>query len=134
MKQNKERAVTAGAVKPLVELVSEQGTGLAEKAMVVLSSLAAIKEGKAAIVEEGGIPALVEAIEDGSGKGKEFAVLTLLQLCGDSVTNRGLLVREGGIPPLVALSQTGSARAKHKAENLLRYLREPREEASTSSP
>lgn len=104
--------------------------------MVVLSSLAAIEEGREAIVEEGGIPALVEAIEDGSVKGKEFAVLTLLHLCADNIRNRGLLVREGGIPPLVALSQTGSVsvRAKNKAETLLGYLREPRQEASSSSP
>lgn len=133
VKQNKERAVSAGVVKPLVELVAEQGTGLAEKAMVVLNSLAGIPEGRDAIVEEGGIAALVESIEDGSVKGKEFAVLTLLQLCDDNVTNRGLLVREGGIPPLVALSQSGTPRAKHKAETLLRYLRESRQEASTSS-
>lgn len=132
MKQNKERAVSAGAVKPLVALISEQGTGLTEKAMVVLSSLAGIQEGRVAIVEEGGIPALVEAIEDGTTKGKEFAVLTLLQLCADSVRNRGLLVREGGIPPLVGLSQTGTARAKHKAEILLGYLREPRQEQEAS--
>ncbi|KAE7995264.1 hypothetical protein FH972_000083 [Carpinus fangiana] len=133
---NKERAVSAGAVKPLVELVAEQGSGMAEKAMVVLSSLAGIEEGREAIVEEGGIAVLVEAIEDGSVKGKEFAVLTLLQLCADSVRNRGLLVREGAIPPLVALSQTGcvSVRAKHKAETLLGYLREPRQEAACSSP
>ncbi|TYI23707.1 hypothetical protein ES332_A06G183400v1 [Gossypium tomentosum] len=133
-RQNKERAVTAGAVRPLVGMVGEQGTGMSEKAMVVLSSLAGIKEGKEAIVEEGGIAALVEAIEDGSVKGKEFAVLTLLQLCADNIRNRGLLVREGGIPPLVALSQTGSVRAKHKAETLLGYLREPRQDASSSSP
>ncbi|BBH00655.1 ARM repeat superfamily protein [Prunus dulcis] len=133
IKPNKERAVNAGAVKPLVALVAEQGTGLAEKAMVVLSSLAGVEEGKEAIVEEGGLAALVEAIEDGSVKGKEFAVLTLLQLCTESVRNRGLLVREGGIPPLVALSQTGTLRAKHKAETLLGYLREPRQEASSSA-
>ncbi|KAL9817754.1 putative armadillo-like helical protein [Arabidopsis thaliana] len=136
LQQNKERAVTAGAVKPLVDLVAEEGTGMAEKAMVVLSSLAAIDDGKEAIVEEGGIAALVEAIEDGSVKGKEFAILTLLQLCSDSVRNRGLLVREGAIPPLVGLSQSGSVsvRAKRKAERLLGYLREPRKEASSSSP
>nr|DAD40189.1 TPA_asm: hypothetical protein HUJ06_014512 [Nelumbo nucifera] len=75
--------------------------------MVVLSNLAAIPEGKTAIVE-GGIAVLVEAIEDGLVKGKEFAVLMLLQQCADSVRNRGLLVREGGIPPLVALSQTST--------------------------
>ncbi|KAK9065248.1 hypothetical protein SSX86_016631 [Deinandra increscens subsp. villosa] len=139
MKANKKRAVTAGAVKPLVELVvaageaaEEQGAvGMAEKAMVVLSSLAAVEEGKGAIVEEGGIPALVEVIEDGASvKGKEFAVVTLLQLCEgvSGARNRGLLVGEGVIPPLVALSQTGTARAKHKAETLLVYLREARQE------
>lgn len=114
VKLNKERAVSAGAVRPLVRVVGEEGTGLVEKAMVVLSSLAAIEMGREAIVEEGGIGAFVEAIEDGSDKGKEFAVLTLVQLCGESVTNRGLLVREGAIPPLVALTQTGTAKAKHK--------------------
>lgn len=134
VKLNKERAVSAGAVRPLIALVAEQGTGLSEKAMVVLNSLANIELGRDAIVEEGGIAALVEAIEDGSDKGKEFAVLTLLQMCGDSIRNRGLLVREGGIPPLVALSQTGTAKAKHKAERLLEYLREPRQEASSSTP
>ncbi|TYK08307.1 U-box domain-containing protein 3-like [Cucumis melo var. makuwa] len=86
---------------------------------MLLSSLAGIQEGKDAIVEEGGIAALVEAIEDGLVKGKEFAVLTLLQLCVESVRDPGLLVSEGGIPPLVALSHTGSVRAKHKAETLL---------------
>ncbi|PWA52761.1 Armadillo [Artemisia annua] len=147
MKANKKRAVTAGVVKPLVELVVAAGeaaeeekktaAGMAEKAMVVLSSVAAVEEGKMALVEEGGIPALVEVIEDGvSVKGKEFAVVTLLQLCEgvNGMRNRGLLVGEGAIPPLVALSQTGTARAKHKAETLLGYLREPRQEASSSSP
>ncbi|XP_076895072.1 U-box domain-containing protein 14-like [Bidens hawaiensis] len=139
MKANKKRAVTADVVKPLVELVvaageasEEQGAaGMAEKALVVLSSMAGVEEGKTAIVEEGGIPALVEVIEDGATvKGKEFSVVTLLQLCEgvNGVRNRGLLVGEGVIPPLVALSQTGTARAKHKAERLLGYLREPRQE------
>ena len=54
-KVNKERAVSAGAVRPLVELVAEQGTGMADKLIVVLSSLVAIEEGKMAIVENGGV-------------------------------------------------------------------------------
>ncbi|KAA0048788.1 tetraspanin-8-like [Cucumis melo var. makuwa] len=107
----------------LSSIQEPEGTSLVEKVMVVLSSQAGIQEGKDAVVEEGGIASLVEAIEDGSVKWKEFAVLTLLQLCVESVRNRGLLVSEGGIPPLVALSQTGSVRAKHKVETLLGYLR-----------
>ncbi|EHA8587725.1 U-box domain-containing protein 4 [Cocos nucifera] len=131
-RQNKERAVRAGVAGPLVGLVGERGGGTAEKAMVVLGSLAAIPEGRAAVVEAGGIPALVEAIEDGPGRGKEFAVLALLQLCAESARNRALLVREGAIPPLVALSQSGSARAKHKAETLLGYLREQRQDGGAT--
>ncbi|GAA0170242.1 hypothetical protein Leryth_019653 [Lithospermum erythrorhizon] len=127
---NKERAVNAGAVKPLVGMVRENRPGMAEKAMVVLSSLVGVEMGREAIVEEGGVGALVEAIEGGSGR--EFAVVTLLQMCKESFGIRNLLVREGGIHPLVALSQNGSAKAKHKAETLLGYLREPRQEASTS--
>ncbi|KAJ6808332.1 putative U-box domain-containing protein 4 [Iris pallida] len=114
VRQNKERAVSAGAVGPLVGLVGERGSGMSEKAMVVLSSLAAVEEGRAAIVDEGGIPVLVEAMEEGPARGREFAVLALLQLCLESGTIRGLLVREGAIPPLVALSQSGSSRAKQK--------------------
>ncbi|XP_020682497.2 U-box domain-containing protein 4 [Dendrobium catenatum] len=113
-RQNKERAVSAGAVTPLVALVAEGMRGTAEKAMVVLSRLSEIEEGREAIVEEGGIPALVEAMEVGPAIWKEFAVITLLQLCRDSELNRGLLVREGAIPPLVALSQSSSSPAKHK--------------------
>ncbi|KAJ8498429.1 hypothetical protein OPV22_008981 [Ensete ventricosum] len=123
-----ERAVSAGAAVPLVGLVGESGGGTAEKAMVVLGSLGAIPEGREAIVEAGGIPTLVEAIEAGPARGREFAVHALLLLCADSPRNRGLLVREGAIPPLVALSQCGSARAKLKAETLLGYLREQRQD------
>ncbi|CAL5389907.1 unnamed protein product [Camellia sinensis] len=92
VKVNKERAVKGGAVKAVVGLVAVEQ--MAEKAMVVMSSLAAVAEGKEAIVEEGGIAALVEAVEDGSRKGRSS--------------------REGEIPPLAALAPTGTAKAKHK--------------------
>ncbi|CAD5173273.1 U-box domain-containing protein 4-like [Musa acuminata AAA Group] len=131
-RRNKERAVSAGAVPPLLELVGERGGGTTEKSLVVLGSLAAIPEGREAVVAAGGIPMLVEAIEAGPARGKEFAVHVLLQLCADSAHNRGLLVREGAIPPLVALSQSGSSRAKQKAEMLLGYLREQRQDGGAT--
>ncbi|XP_010907743.1 U-box domain-containing protein 4 [Elaeis guineensis] len=130
-RRNKERAVEAGAAAPLVALVAERGGGTAEKAVVVLGSLAEVAEGREAIVGEGGIVALVEAMEEGSARGKELALAALLQLCSDSARNRNLLLREGVIPPLVALSQSGSARAKRKAEALLGYLREERQGGAT---
>ncbi|EHA8587495.1 U-box domain-containing protein 4 [Cocos nucifera] len=113
-RRNKERAVEAGAVAPLVALVAERGGGTAEKAVVVLGSLAEVADGREAIVGEGGIGALVESMEGGSARLKELALAALLQLCSESARNRNLLLREGVIPPLVALSRSGSARAKRK--------------------
>ncbi|KAL1359572.1 hypothetical protein AAHE18_04G116700 [Arachis hypogaea] len=51
--------MNVGAMRALVELGAEQGFDTAKKAMVVLNSLAAIQEGKDAIVEEWRIAALV---------------------------------------------------------------------------
>ncbi|KZV16050.1 U-box domain-containing protein 4-like [Dorcoceras hygrometricum] len=128
---NKQRAVRAGAVRALV---AEKDRGLAEKIMAVLSSLSGTELGRKAIVEEGGIAALLEAIESGTDKGKEFAVWTLLQLCRDNADNIGFVLREWGIPPpLLTLSLKGTSKAKNKAKVLIRYLKEPELEASSSS-
>lgn len=126
IKVNKKRAVTAGVVKPLVGLLlleqEEKEGGMAEKAMVVLSSLCEIEEGRMSIVEQGGIRALLNVIQhdddDTSVKGKDLAVVTLLQLVVCQNQDNKLLVlqlvAEGAIPPLVALSHTTTTRAKHK--------------------
>lgn len=76
--QNKDRGITVGAVKPLVNLVTEEGIGMTEKTMVFLSSLVLINEGKEAIVEQKGIASLIETIEDESVKRKKIMILTLL--------------------------------------------------------
>ncbi|XP_073142791.1 uncharacterized protein [Henckelia pumila] len=131
---NKQRAVRAGAVRPLVGLVAEKDGGLTEKIMAVLSSLSGVELGRKAIVEEGGIAALLEVIENGSDKGKEFAVWTLLKLCKHNVENIGFVLREWGVPPpLLTLSLTGTSKAKKKAKRLIGYLSEPRLEASASN-
>ena len=67
-----------------------------------------------ALVEEGGIPVLVEIVEVGSQRQKEIAAAILLQLCEDSLVYRTMVAREGAIPPLIALSQSGTNRAKQK--------------------
>lgn len=73
-----------------------------------------VPEARAALVEEGGVPVLVEIVEVGTQRQKEIAVVILLQVCEDSVTYRSMVAREGAIPPLVALSQSGTNRAKQK--------------------
>lgn len=122
---NKARIVRAGAVKSLVELM-DPAAGMVDKAVAVLSNLSTIPEGRFAIGEEGGIPALVEVVELGSQRGKENATAALLQLCTNSNRFRTMVLQEGAIPPLVALSQSGTPRAREKAQALLRHFRDQR--------
>ncbi|KAI3524558.1 hypothetical protein L1887_03217 [Cichorium endivia] len=70
--------------------------GMAEKAMVVLSSLAAIEEGKTAIVEEGGIAALVEVIGDSTSLLNQ---ITPLFLCLSIRTHLLLYTSANGFSP-----------------------------------
>ncbi|XP_078430704.1 uncharacterized protein LOC144702528 [Wolffia australiana] len=120
---NKERAVRAGAVRPLVELVAARGPGTAEKAMVVLASLAGGSEGRRAVLDEGAIPVLAQALEDSSALGKELAAAALLELCADGGAASASLARTGAVPALRALARCGSPAAKSKAEALLSCLR-----------
>nr|GMD47260.1 U-box domain-containing protein 4 [Ipomoea batatas] len=100
VKLNKERAV-----KPPVELVGVND----EKAMVVLNSLAAIEIGRDAIVEEGGIAALVEAIEDSSDNGEicgaHASAIVLVSVCGkwENILNKKL-----GLYPFSSIFSTSS--------------------------
>jgi len=126
VKENKIRAVESGIMKPLVELMADFGSNMVDKSAYVVSELVRVGEARAALVEEGGIPVMVEIVEVGSQRQKEIAVAILLQVCEESVVYRTMVAREGAIPPLVALSQSGTSRAKHKAETLIAHLRQPR--------
>lgn len=118
IKENKMRAVESGIMKPLIELMADFGSHMVDKSAYVLSLLVALPEARAGLVEEGGIPVLVEIVEVGSHRQKEIAAAILLQLCEDSVVYRTMVAREGAIPPLVALSQSGTSRAKRKVSFL----------------
>ncbi|KAJ6337761.1 hypothetical protein OIU76_007444 [Salix suchowensis] len=126
IKENKIRAVQAGIMKPLVELMADFGSNMVDKSAFVLSMLVTVPEAKTAVVEEEGIPVLVEIVEVGSQRQKEIAVSILLQICEDNILHCSMVAREGAIPPLVALSQSGTNRAKQKAEALIELLRQLR--------
>ncbi|KAL0432578.1 UNVERIFIED_CONTAM: U-box domain-containing protein 3 [Sesamum latifolium] len=98
--------------------MADLGSNMVDKSAFVLGLLVSVAEARAALVEEGGIPVLVEIVEVGTQRQKEIAVAILLQLCEDCLAYRTMVAREGAIPPLVALSQTGTSRAKQKVKNL----------------
>ncbi|PWZ37619.1 U-box domain-containing protein 4 [Zea mays] len=108
--------------------MADPESGMVDKAAYVLHSLVSSGEGRAAAIEEGGIPVLVEMVEVSTSRHKEIATLSLLQICEDNAVYRTMVAREGAIPPLVALSQSSSARPKlkTKAESLIEMLRQPR--------
>ncbi|KAJ0973699.1 hypothetical protein J5N97_015664 [Dioscorea zingiberensis] len=124
--ENKIRAVEAGIMRPLLEMMAETEGEMVDKAGCVLGRVAAEKEGRAAVVADGGIPVLVEVVEVGTPLQKEIAAVALLHICEDSPAHRTLVVREGAVPPLVALTQSGTKRAMKKAEMLVELLRQPK--------
>ncbi|KAK4422486.1 U-box domain-containing protein 4 [Sesamum alatum] len=95
--ENNARIVPTGAVKYIVELI-DPAFGMVVKAVAVLSNLATIHEGRMAIGQEGGITFLVEVVELGSGRGKENAAATLLQLCTNSNQFCNMVLQEGVVP------------------------------------
>jgi len=111
--ENKARIVQADAVRHLVDLM-DPAAGMVDKAVAVLANLATIPEGRTAIGQARGIPALVEVVELGSARGKENAAAALLQLCTNSNRFCSIVLQEGAVPPLVALSQSGTPRAREK--------------------
>ena len=113
-KENKSRAVEAGIMKSLLELMADPESGMVDKAIYVMNSLIGFPKGKRALVEEEGIPVVVELLETGSKRQKEVATSLLLQLCDESSVYRGMVAREGAIPPLVAFSQSGGSKSKQK--------------------
>ncbi|XP_010454084.1 PREDICTED: U-box domain-containing protein 3-like [Camelina sativa] len=129
-KENKLRAVESRVMKPLVELMADFESEMVDKSAFVMNLLMSEQESKPAVVEEGGVPVLVEIVEAGTQRQKEMAASILLQLCEESVVYRTMVAREGAVPPLVALSQcrSSSSRAKLKAEALIDLLRQPRQQ------
>lgn len=129
--------LAASAVPPLIQLLKDckKTSKFSEKLAALLESLLALEEGRTAVVkEEGGILALVEAVEDGSPQSREHAVGALLNLCQ---ANRGeyrqAILKEGVIPGLLELTVQGTSRAQHRARTLLQLLRDSSTQRNSSS-
>ncbi|THU58941.1 hypothetical protein C4D60_Mb03t19780 [Musa balbisiana] len=131
-RENKARAVEAGIVRSLLDLMADPDSGMVDKAAYVLNVVVEVAEGRAAAVEEDGIPVLVEMVEAGTSRQKDIAVRSLLQICKESAIYRKMAAHEGAIPPLVALSQSASKKSKEKVEALIELLRQPRRTAGDS--
>ncbi|KAJ6803345.1 U-box domain-containing protein 4 isoform X1 [Iris pallida] len=126
------------AVPPLLAHLRacRKSSRTAEKCLALLESLAGSEDGRDSLVSaDGGVLAIVEAVEEGSPSVRERAVGALLAMCeADRDKYRGRILEEGAIPGLLELTVRGTtAGARRKARELLALLRDaprrPREEA-----
>ena len=98
----------------------------AEKCCALIESLVCFDEARISLTsEEGGILAVVEALENGNLQSREHAVGTLLTMCeSDRCKYREPILREGVIPGLLELTVQGTPKCQQKARTLLQLLRE----------
>lgn len=129
--------LAAGSVPPLIRLLKDckKTSKFSEKLTALLESLLVLEEGRTAIVkEEGGILALVEAVEDGSPQSREHAVGALLNLCQANIGEyRQVILKEGVIPGLLELTVQGTSKAQQRARTLLQLLRDSSTQRNSSS-
>ncbi|CAI5463814.1 unnamed protein product [Closterium sp. Yama58-4] len=115
---NKALIVAAGAVPCLLSVVREQDSKsmLADDCVLLLTSLAAVREGQEAIVESGGIAVLGRVLEDGTMLGRENAGAALLLLARAEGEWLKGIVAEAVLPSLLEIvngvGQSNRARAK----------------------
>ncbi|OAY69462.1 U-box domain-containing protein 17 [Ananas comosus] len=118
-------AAEAGAVGPLVGLLTDGAAGVADEALALLVALCGCEAGRRGVGGERGlVPILVEVVREGTERGKENAVSLLLGLCrdGEEEVGRRLLANPRSVPALQRLTVSGSPRARRKADALLRLL------------
>lgn len=135
--ENRVSILAAGACTPLILILKDckKSSKVAEKVMALIELLMDFEEGRSSIIkEEGGLLAIVEVLEEGSGQGREHAVGALLTMCqSNRCKYKDFILQEGVIPGLLELTVQGTLNAQQKARKLLELLRDspPRQRAGS---
>ncbi|KAJ0249851.1 hypothetical protein HA466_0152800 [Hirschfeldia incana] len=119
--ENRIKIAKAGAVKPLVSLISSPDLQLQEYGVTAILNLSLCDENKDLIASSGAIKPLVRALKMGTPTAKENAACALLRL-SQVEDNKVAIGRSGAIPLLVNLLETGGFRAKKDASTALYSL------------
>ncbi|KAL1353631.1 hypothetical protein HN51_017548 [Arachis hypogaea] len=119
--ENRIRIAEAGAIKPLISLISSQDLQLQEYGVTAILNLSLCDENKDAIASAGAIRSLVRVLSSGNSTAKENAACALLRL-SQVDAYKPAIGRAGAIPPLVKLLETGSVRGKKDASTALYSL------------
>ncbi|BAF08999.2 U-box domain-containing protein 25 [Oryza sativa Japonica Group] len=127
-KENRPRAVAAGAAAALARRVAEGGGGAGEpeRALAAVERLCRTEGGRDAVVAGagGGAAAVCALVRAMSGRSAEHAAGALVAVVGGSEPLQVEAVRAGAMSQLLLMVQGGcSERAKRKAQHLLKLLR-----------
>ncbi|PUZ76022.1 hypothetical protein GQ55_1G257900 [Panicum hallii var. hallii] len=125
-KENRPRAVSAGAASSLARRVAEGGAGEPERALAAVERLCRAEGGRDAVVAGagGGSAAVTALVRAMSGRAAEHAAGALVAVVGGSEALQVEAVRAGAMSQLLLMVQGGcSERAKRKAQHLLKLLR-----------
>ncbi|KAK9096968.1 hypothetical protein Sjap_022465 [Stephania japonica] len=129
VKQNRNRAVSAGAPEGIVNRLGEFDKCDAERALATVELLCRVPSGCAAFAGHAlTVPLLVKIILKVSDRATEYAAGALLSLCSVAVAGeevRREAVAAGVVTQLLLLVQSEcTVRAKRKAQTLLKMLRD----------
>ncbi|KAF5751468.1 U-box domain-containing protein 13-like [Tripterygium wilfordii] len=115
---NRVAIAEAGAIRPLVELLSTSDSRTQEHAVTALLNLSICEDNKGSIITSGAVPGIVHVLKKGSMEARENAAATLFSL---SVVddNKVTIGASGAIPPLVTLLSEGTQRGKKDAATAL---------------
>ncbi|XP_059647802.1 U-box domain-containing protein 26-like [Cornus florida] len=126
VKQNRQKAVAAGAVEALIDRLADFEKCDAERTLATVELLCRIPSGCAAFAGHAlTVPLLVKIILKISDRATEYAAGALLSLCSDSEQTQRDAVAAGVLTQLLLLVQSDcTERAKRKAQLLLKLLRD----------
>ncbi|KAJ6954857.1 U-box domain-containing protein 4-like [Populus alba x Populus x berolinensis] len=119
--ENRLKIAKAGAIKPLISLISSSDSQLQEYGVTAILNLSLCDENKGLIASSGAIKPLVRALKTGTSTAKENAACALLRL-SQMEENKVAIGRSGAIPLLVCLLETGGFRGKKDSATALYLL------------
>ncbi|KAF8102490.1 hypothetical protein N665_0198s0190 [Sinapis alba] len=119
--ENRIKIAKAGAIKPLISLISSSDPQLQEHGVTAVLNLSLRDENKELIASSDAIKPLVGALKSGTPTAKENAACALLRL-SQIEDNKIAIGRSGAIPLLVNLLETGGLRAKKDTSTALYSL------------
>lgn len=119
--ENRLKIAKAGAIKPLISLISSSDLQVQENGVTAILNLSLCDENKELIASSGAIKPLVRALKSGTSTAKENAACALLRL-SQLEENKTLIGRSGAIRPLVSLLENGGFRGKKDASTALYSL------------